>query len=67
MKRTIDAYRKISINNLQIKINNATPREDVILRIYPLNNSLSEVRFWSNNKLLDVQEIKITTFKGVHF
>ena len=67
MKRTIDAYRKISINNFQFKVNKAVPREDVILRIYPLNKSLSEVRFWCNHKLLDVQEIKISTFKGVHF
>jgi thymidylate synthase ThyX len=33
--RTIDTYRKISINNLQLKVNNGTPRETVNLRIYP--------------------------------
>lgn len=67
INRTVDAYRKISINNLQLKINNATPRETVNLRIYPLNNFLSEVRFWCNNKLLDVQKIKNSDLKGVHF
>jgi hypothetical protein len=65
--RTIDSYRKISINNLQLKINNAVPREKVTLRIYPLNKSLSEVRFWSNGKLLDVQNIKNRDLPGVYF
>lgn len=66
-KRTIDSYRKISINNLQLKINNAVPRETVDLRIYPLNKSLSEVRFWCNGKLLDVQNIKNKDLQGVRF
>lgn len=65
--RTIDAYRKISLNNLQLKINNAIPHEKVALRIYQLNNSLSEVRFWSNGKLLDVQNVKNRDLQGVHF
>jgi hypothetical protein len=65
--RTIDAYRKISINNLQLKINNAVPHEKVTLRIYPLNKSLSEVRFWSNGKLLDVQNLKNKDLQCVHF
>lgn len=65
--RTIDAYRKISINNVKLKINKAVPRETVNLRIYPLNKSLSEIRFWCNGKLLDVQNIKNKDLKGVHF
>lgn len=67
INRTVDAYRKISINNLQLKVNNAIPRETVNLRIYPLNNFISEVRFWCNNKLLDVQKIKNSDLKGVYF
>ncbi len=67
INRTIDAYRKISINNLQLKVNNAIPRETVNIRIYPLNRFVSEVRFWCNNKLLDVQKIKNTDLQGVHF
>ncbi len=58
INRTIDAYRRISINNLQIKVNNATPRETVTLRIYPMDNGIAEVRFWCNNKLIDVQKVK---------
>lgn len=68
MDRTIDAYRKISVNNLKIKINNATPLETVNLRICPDEKSgLSEVRFWSNNKLIDVQTFKNDDLETVHF
>ena len=65
--RVIDAYRKISLNGLQLKVKNATPRETVILRIYPLNNTVSEVRFWCHNKLIDVQKVKINALQGVQF
>jgi hypothetical protein len=65
--RTIDAYRKISVNGLQIKINGAVPLEKVTLRIYPLNHLLSEVRFWSQKKLIDVQKFKNTDLFPMHF
>ena len=67
ISRIINPYRKISINNLQLKVNNAIPREPVTLRIYPLNKEISEVRFWCNNKLIDVQRIKNSDLQGVHF
>src|SRR5512139_1787398 len=67
MKRTVDSYRRISINNLQLKVNHATPRKEVNLRIYPLNKDISEIRFWCEDKLIDVQRIKNTDLKGVHF
>ncbi len=66
INRTIDTYRRISINNLQLKVNNATPREIVTLRIHPMDNGISEVRFWCNNKLLDVQRIKNSDLNIVH-
>jgi hypothetical protein len=67
MERTIDAYRKISLPKLQIKLNNATPREKVKLRIYPMNNGISEVRFWCNDKLIDIHRIKNSDLDIVHF
>jgi len=67
INRTIDPYRRISINNLQLKVNNATPRKIVTLRIYPLNNDISEVRFWCDDKLIDIQRVKNSDLKGVHF
>jgi len=67
VERTVDPYRRVSINNLQLKVNNATPRKRVILRGYPLNKNISEVRFWRDGKLIDVQRIKNSDLKGVHF
>jgi hypothetical protein len=66
MQRTTDAYRKISINNLVLKVN-ADPYEIVELRIYLLNNSISEIRFWGNNKLIDIQKVKNSDLNIVHF
>jgi hypothetical protein len=67
MNRTIDPYRRISINTLQLKLNHATPRKQVNLRIYPLTNKISEIRFWCEDKLIDIQKIKNSELKGVHF
>jgi len=67
MKRTVDPYRRISINNLPLKVNHATPRKEVNLRIYPLNQDICEIRFWCEDKLIDVQKIKNSDLKGVHF
>ena len=37
------------------------------LSIYPLNKTVSEVRFWCNDKLIDVQRAKNSDLKLVHF
>jgi len=66
MDRTVDPYRKISISPLQFKVH-ADPRKQVNLRIYPLNEEISEIRFWCEGKLIDVQRAKNSDFKGVHF
>lgn len=73
--RTVDAYRTVSIDNIKLKFNNAPIHKSVNLRIYPDEKSgLSEIRFWYNNQLLDVQFVKtsllkLSTFKlqSVHF
>src|SRR4030043_330401 len=67
MDRTIDSYRRISINNLLLKANHATPGKTVNLRIFPSTNEISEIRFWCERKLIDVQRIKNTDLKGAHF
>ena len=43
LARTIDAYRRISINTLKLKVN-GTPKDKVEVKIYPLNNNMSQVR-----------------------
>jgi hypothetical protein len=67
LDRTIDAYRKVSLNNLQLKINQAVPGKTVNLRIYPLNSIITEIRFWCEGKLLDVCKVKMADLKGMHF
>jgi hypothetical protein len=66
MDRTVDPYRQISISPLQFKVH-ADPRKEVNLRIHPLNDEISEIRFWCEGKLIDVQKVKISDLKGVHF
>jgi len=65
--RIIDPYRKISIQNMQLRVNNAIPRETVELRIYPLSHRLCEIRLWCRNKLIDVQTVKSADLPGVQF
>ena len=67
INRTVDPYRRISINNMMMKVQNASPYDHLTLRIYPLNNRISEIRFWGEDKLLDVHKIKNTDLMGVHF
>jgi hypothetical protein len=58
LNRIVDPYRRISLNNLLLKVNDVTTGDVVNLRIYPMNNTLSEVRFWCDDRLVDVQRIK---------
>jgi len=65
--RVADAYRNISLNGLQLKVKNASPIETLFLRIYPLNKEISEIRFWCQDKLIDIQKVKINAVEGVQF
>ena len=64
--RTVDSYRRVSINHVQFKVH-ADPRKQVNLRIYPLNDQLSEIRFWSEGKLIDIHKVNNSALEGVHF
>jgi len=66
MDRIVDPYRHISISSLKFKVH-ADPHKQVNLRIYPLNDELSEIRFWCEGKLIDIQKAKNSELKGVHF
>lgn len=67
MNRVADSYRKISLYTAQLKVNGVDPGDTVNLRIYPLGRELCEVRFWREDQLVDVQKLKSSNFKGVHF
>jgi hypothetical protein len=66
MHRTVDAYRRVSINHVPFKVH-ADPSKQVNLRIYPLNDILSEIRFWCDGNLINVYKIKSSDLEGVHF
>ncbi len=67
LNRTINPYRKISLNNLPLKVNSAVPGNTVNLRIYPMSRGIAEVRFWCNDELIDVQRVKNSDLRTVHF
>ncbi|MFH1798051.1 MAG: hypothetical protein ABH844_01730, partial [Candidatus Omnitrophota bacterium] len=64
MKRTTDGYRKVSINNNQYKVNKADPRNALELRIYPISQLYSEIRFWRGEEHIDTQKIKNIELKA---
>ena len=66
INRTVDPYRRVSLSNLQFKLH-ADPRQHVNLRIYPLTDELSEIRFWCAGSLIDVYKVKTSHLKGVQF
>ncbi len=67
LDRTVDAYRRVSLNNRLLPINHANPGDTLNVRLYPMPNGLTELRFWHNEHLLDVQQLKTIDLKGVHF
>jgi len=57
--RVVNAYRKISINNLKLNVSGVPIRERVYLRIVPDKKSgLAEIRFWYNKKLVGVAKVR---------
>lgn len=67
LDRTVDAYRRVSLNNRLLPINHANPGDTLNVRLYPMPNGLTELRFWHNDHLLDVQQLKTIDLKGVQF
>jgi len=65
LTRVADGYRKIWINRVEFKVNKVNPRDKLDLRIYPVSKLYSEVRFWREEELLDVQKIKNTDLKRI--
>lgn len=58
LNRTVDSYRRVSFKSLILKVNGVTHGDKVNIRIYPMNHLLSELRFWCNDRLVDVQRAK---------
>jgi len=59
VERMVNPYRKVSINNLELKVPGAPLHERIQLRISPDKESgLSEVRFWYRDNFLGSQKVK---------
>lgn len=68
LNRTVDSYRRISINNVLLKANDISIGAKVELRVYANERTgLSEIRIWHNNKLMGIQRAKTKDLKLVHF
>jgi hypothetical protein len=66
--RMVNAYRKVSINNLELKVPKAPLHERIQLRIVPDKASgVSEVRFWHKERFLGYQKVKNSDLNLVHF
>ena len=67
-KRKVDAYHKISIDKLKLKVHKAPLREEVELRIAPDEKTgLAEVRIWYKDILCDVYQVKNSDLNIVKF
>jgi len=68
VKRKVDAYHKISINNLKLKVHKAPLRSEVELRIYPdEKEGVAEIRIWYKDILTDVYHVKNSDLNIVRF
>jgi len=66
--RMVNSYRKVSINNLELRVPSAPLHERIQLRITPDKESgLSEVRFWHEDELLGSQKVKNFDLNLVRF
>jgi hypothetical protein len=68
IKRTVDPYRKVSLQGFTLKAPGAYPRQEVQLRLYPdLKTGLVEVRFWHEGTFMGAQRVKHDDLPIVHF
>jgi len=66
--RKVDAYHKISINNLKFRIHKAPLRSEVELRIVPDETTgLAELRIWHKDTLTDIYQVKNSDLRIVQF
>jgi len=66
--RITNAYRKISVNDIEFRVPGVDPYEKVDLRMVPdPETGLTEIRFWHNGKLVSTQKIKTVSLRGVRF
>ncbi|MBA7675615.1 hypothetical protein ES703_83851 [subsurface metagenome] len=68
VKRIVDPYHKISLDNLTFRVHKAPLRKEVQLRItLDENTGLAEIRIWYKDILTDVYQVKNSDLNSVHF
>lgn len=66
--RMVNSYRKVSINNLELRVPGAPLHERIQLRLIPDKESgLTEIRFWHEDDLLGIQKVKNSDLNLVQF
>jgi len=67
VERTVDAYRRVSLQGLELTVPGVLPRQTVELRLYPdLKTNVTEVRFWWNGGFMGFQRVKSDDLAIVH-
>ena len=67
-ERTVDAYRRISLQGLELTVPGVLPRNKVELRLYPdLKTGVTEVRFWHEGHFTGSQRVKSADLPIVQF
>ena len=62
--RTVDGYRRISLDRHSIEVPKVDVREDVELHLIPdLENNLLEVRIWFQDKMVHAVNLPLTEFR----
>ena len=56
--RFVDQYCKVTVKNMAIRLKDVMPRQLINIRVYPLNDSLIELRFWHRNRLIETQRVR---------
>ena len=67
LQRIVDPYRRVSIANNLIPVSHAFPGQTLNIRFYNFSRGMTELRFWCDDRLLDVQQFKTTDLEGVQF
>lgn len=65
-ERRTNAYRKVSLDGIELRVAGVDPYEKVELRMVPDEKTgLTEIRFWYEGKLKDIQKIKTTDIRKI--
>lgn len=67
-ERVVDSYRKISFDNLDLRVPNGAPRQTVELKLVPDEKTgLVKIRFWQKDHFLGEQLEKLENLPKVRF